>query len=180
VNIALLLVSCLWSSQALAAGVVAAGQAPPGVDDYLADLDGGDKAKRRLAARSLRGMLRGELRRASTKNSADISHIEALMLLDDLDRRLVPRCVEVLQEPALMVPCADILRLLETTTAIPALQQAIATRTSRRAHRHLRRALQILNEYKREDDQATQRAMEQTTQQATDPLILPSAPSAGP
>ena len=69
----------------------------------------------------------------------------------DFDRKLAPRCTEYIEVPALTVPCADILRLLETTDALPALREALATTTKGRARRRLSRTIDALERYAQED-----------------------------
>lgn len=130
-----------------ATGADLPGALPPGLDDHLADLDSGDRAKRRLAARSLRVLVRGEVRRSSTRQRDELVRDEARMTLADLDARLAPRCVEGLGNPELTVPCADILRWLETTTALPALERALAAEPRPRARRRLDRTIQALRAF---------------------------------
>lgn len=144
-HLALLLLSL--GGAAHAAGVQAPGQAPPQLADYLEDLDSGDQAKRRLAARTLRTMVKVEVKRSARVGGDDLQRDEALLSLQDFDKQLAPRCMEYLAAPALAVPCADILRLLETTEALPALREAAATTTRRRALRRLRRTIDALELY---------------------------------
>ena len=148
---ALLLVAALWAAPARATGASdPRGGAGSSVGDWLADQDSGEAAKRRLAIRTLRGVVRAEVRRSGRPGGDELVRQEAALILQDLDHRLAPRCAAGLTTPELTVPCADILRRLETTDALPALRAALATEARGRARRRLQRAIGTLEGYRGE------------------------------
>lgn len=141
-----------WQASAMAVGVKVPGSAPEDLERQLARLDSGDPAKRRLAARSLRSIVRAEVRRSARPTVDDLVVVEARMLLQDLDARLAPRCVSMLSEPEMTRPCAQILMRLESTQSLPALKQARAAATRRGTQRSLDRAIRTLESYRREEE----------------------------
>jgi hypothetical protein len=148
----LALLALLLAGPAHATGAKLPGALPAGVDDHLRRLDSGEPAKRRLAIRALRTVVRAEVRRSADGQPDDLLRDEARMILTDLDARLAPRCTEGLAIPELTIPCADILRRLETTQALPALEQARATETRPRARRRLDRTITTLQGFAREQE----------------------------
>lgn len=147
----LLLALLLGSAEALAVGVNAPGEARDDLERQIARLDSGTPAKRRLAARSLRSMVKAEVRRSAGRADDDLVVVEARMILQDLDVRLTPRCAQLLREPQLTRPCASILTRLESTNALPALQEALSLEGRPQARRSLQRAIQTLQAYAQEE-----------------------------
>lgn len=149
--LAILTLALTLASPARATGARLPGTLPPDLDDHLADLDSGDRAKRRLAARALRSLVRGEVRRSSDQQPDELARDAARLTLTDLDARLAPRCAQGLTSPELTIPCAEILGSLETTWALPALEQALALEQRHRARRRLDRTIALLRTYAVED-----------------------------
>jgi len=146
-----LLLSALWllvvASPAHAVGAVkAAGQPPPDFQDYVVDLESPDPHRRRLAIRTLRGRIHAELRR-SARSGDPLVRDEATLVLDDADHGVAPRCIEDIDQPELTRPCADILAMLETTAALPALRSQLSIGTRAAARHHLERAITVLESY---------------------------------
>ncbi len=147
----LLLALLLGPGTALAVGVNAPGEARDDLERQLARLDSGSPAKRRLAVRSLRSMVKAEVRRSAGRSADDLVVVEARMILQDLDVRLSPRCAQLLSEPELTRPCASILTRLESTGALPALRRAYEAEDRPGVKRHLQRAIDTLQSYQREE-----------------------------
>ena len=111
--------------------------------DFVRDLSQGDLPEQRLAARALRRQARSAVRTLENRKSG-LLRDEARQELADLARDVVPLCVERLSMPHLVVPCTDLLALLEATTAIDALQMHLEKPANGRVERHLRRAVEDL------------------------------------
>ncbi len=146
---ALLLAGLLASPAARAqpgAQVVQTG--PRTFDDYLGQLLEPDASDRLFAARELRRRVRRAVRLARRGDRASLAVADALASLDDFDRYLAPRCIEAVEHTErfgnILVPCADILGLLGTREALPALRAAREAETRRRPRRHLDRAVQAI------------------------------------
>ena len=116
------------------------GWEPP---DFVHDLSEGDRPEQRFAARALRRQARTAVRIVENRRSG-LLYDEARQELADLSREVVPLCMERLSIPHLVVPCTDLLGLLEATIAIDALQLQLEKPTSGRVERHLRQAVEDL------------------------------------
>jgi hypothetical protein len=109
---------------------------------YLEDLSGGEGPDRLFAARVLRQRVK---RARSMEQSGDeLASMEARALLDELSRELPGRCAVAMSQESVIVPCADALRRLDASEAVPALQAARATAKRSRSLRAIDRALQAL------------------------------------
>ena len=129
------------------AGGPAVGTAPPSesviVDRLLADLDHPDAPRRLFAARELRRRVKQALRLSESDRGDALDAQAALLELQVYDERLAPRCLLALSEPQTLLPCVDVLGLLETEAARPGLEE-LARGGKRRARRHAERALERL------------------------------------
>jgi hypothetical protein len=100
---------------------------PPGLADTVAALRGADGPDRLLAARDLRRLARRNLRLSNRSGGDELLVQEALVLLEEMDRLVAPTCIGLLQAGAVARPCADVLGVLETADALPALRDALST-----------------------------------------------------
>ena len=117
-----------------------ASQEPPGPLDLMRDLSGQDGPDRLLAARDLRRMARRNLKLSNRQRGDELVVNDAIVQLAELDHLVAPTCSGLLTAGAVARPCADILGILETVTALPALQAALPS-AGRRNRRHLERAI---------------------------------------
>ena len=97
---------------------------------YAADLVSGDGPKQTYAARVLRRRVRSAWRLA-VRDGADFRTIEARQTLSEFDDLVAPRCIRQLSNPNVQRPCAQILGMLETKTALLPLRNALSSEPSR-------------------------------------------------
>lgn len=86
----------------------------------VANLKGDVLKDRVYAARELRRQAR--LAVADLSSSDDLRAAEARLRLEALDSDVAPACIAALPDPKVSGLCADVLRVLETTEALPALR----------------------------------------------------------
>jgi len=119
------------------------------VEDWVRDLQKKDPAKRLFAARTIRTELRVALNQSANSPSGSIRADEALARLDDFEKLAAPVCIahiENADDPnrgnakKLALSCGDILGMLQTDAAIPALK-ARAAKENGRLQRRLTRNL---------------------------------------
>jgi len=110
----------------------------------LKDLQEGDHAEKRFAARELRRQARLALR--GQGSSSPVRAVESRQLLSDFDHSVAPLCIEQLDDPWTRRHCADILGMLETESALPSLEQRLIVEDSRRTRRHLQRAIDRIHD----------------------------------
>ena len=116
----------------------------PETPEELVSALGGSHAPDQLcAARELRRLTRMSLKETASRDP--IRSLEARQFLAVFDNTLAPLCIELLTEPKLTRPCADILSLLETDAALPALKARLPE-TARGTQRSIERAIQTLEE----------------------------------
>lgn len=120
------------------------GQQPPTVQELAQDLGDGDAPERRFAARSLRGMVRQDVRRSARANAPGVDLAEARLALQVYDDLVAPACIEALTLPEVTGACADILRQLETPAALEPLRAALLVEVRNGARRRLARAIRFL------------------------------------
>ena len=109
------------------------GQQPPTVQELAQDLGDGDAPERRFAARSLRGMVRQDVRRSARANAPDVDLAEARLALQVYDDLVAPACIEALTLP-------DVLRRVAAcTSSAPLGSWAEAAKTTICAPRTPRR-----------------------------------------
>lgn len=116
----------------------------PPLDDpqmLISDLLGEVPKDRLYAARELRRQARRAVGDLHSRD--DIRSAEARLLLEQFDHQLAPACIAALSERTLAGLCADVLRTLETTAAIPALKATSSSLRGGRARR-VDRAIQAL------------------------------------
>ena len=101
---------------------------------YASDLLGSDVSERLYAARVLRRRVRSAWRIAG-RNGAGLHAIEARQTLAHFDVVVAPRCIRQLTMKGIRVPCAQILGMLETNDALPALKTAAKRTLSAREQR---------------------------------------------
>jgi len=136
----------LWTGTAVATTprVEWSGQGAQSTTELIRQLSSSDRAVRLLAARSLRTEVRANLR--LIKREHGILSAAALVQLDDFDRHLAPVCIARLEMRDLTRPCADILRLLETEAALPAIDEAIMVERRTSARKRLEKAARAIRE----------------------------------
>ncbi len=143
-----LLLSCLvlsLSSPVQAAGRVdLPGAQPETLEGLTQDLVQADPAEQRYAARTLRSWIRTWVRQSATSGGDPITRDSARMDLETCDALVAPACVELLSQPGLTGPCADILGLLELPSTRAPLEAALAAETRNRVRRKLHKALDRL------------------------------------
>ena len=119
------------------------------VEDWVRDLQKKDPAKRLFAARTIRTELRVALNQAAKSPAGSIRGDEALARLDDFEKLAVPACIahiENADDPnrgnakKVALSCGDILGMLKTDEAVPALK-ARAAKENGRLQRRLTRNL---------------------------------------
>lgn len=102
----------------------------------------GDVAKERVfAARELRRQARRAVAELGSRD--ELVSAEARLLLEELDGNAAPACTSALSDRQLSGLCADVLRALETTDALPALRAAQPTASGANA-RKITRAITFL------------------------------------
>ena len=126
----------LWAANSWAAGPLHGVPIPQdtSLERYASDLVGEDSHKRLFAARVLRTRVR-EAWRVAGRNTDDFRNTEALQTLSDFDTLIAPRCIRQLKVQNTLRPCAKILGMLETETALPALRSAMQETKVRRSQR---------------------------------------------
>lgn len=107
----------------------------------IADLLDGIPKEQTYAARELRR--RSRLAVGDLDNSNDIRRAEARLLLEKLDTQAAPACTTALAVRHVAGLCADVLRTLETTDALPALR-ALEPDTRGVTRRKVQRAVAFL------------------------------------
>ena len=113
----------------------------PSLQAYLRDLSSSESQARLFAARELRRQVRWALRVTSRDDGTSLSASEGWLMLEDFDRSLAPVCIAGLNEPNISGPCASILGLLETESALPALQESLRNAPRMQVRRKTQRAI---------------------------------------
>ncbi len=116
---------------------------PETPEELIAGLGGSHAPDQLYAARELRRLTRMSLKEVASRDA--IRSLEARQFLAVFDNTLAPLCIELLPDPKLTRPCADILGLLETDAALPALR-ARQPETTRGTQRSIERAIQTIEE----------------------------------
>jgi hypothetical protein len=111
---------------------------------YLSDLSGPEGPDRLFAARVLRARVKRAVVDAA-REPDDLAAMEALALLDELERELPGRCAVAMGQESVVPACADALARLGAIEAAPALRVARAAATRRRTVRAIDRALAALD-----------------------------------
>ena len=131
----------------LSRNVLAAGPLPTSpvrqdttTERYADDLVGQDVSDRLYAARVLLRRVRTAWRVAGRKGDA-LQTIEARQTLANFDQLVAPRCIRQLAVRNVRIPCTQILGMLETKEAVPALQQVTLASLSSREHRIVLRTI---------------------------------------
>jgi HEAT repeat protein len=135
----------LWCLNALAAPAAALTQRerPETPEALIADLRDGRPPDQLFAVRELRRLTRISI--AETNHRDPIRSMEARQFLIVFDDALAPTCTELLGSPRLTRSCADILGMLETGAALPALEAALPD-ARRATRRHIERAIRAIKE----------------------------------
>ena len=148
-RLALWLAACLsvapHHAYAVGSRMGPAGVAPT-TEKYVSDLGSSNAAKRRYAARVLLRWVHTARRRAARGPQDDLTRAEALQTLTNFDQMVAPRCTTDLHVAELTGPCADILRLLETQSALEPLRLQLTKEARKGVQRRLRRAIDIIEE----------------------------------
>jgi hypothetical protein len=135
----------LWSLVAAAQTIqeLIPRERPDTPEGLIADLQDGRSPDQLYAVRELRRLARISL--SDVKHRDPIRSMEARQFLVVFDDKLAPICIENLPDTKLTRPCADILGLLETESALPALN-AVLPDTRRGTRRHVERAIHAIEE----------------------------------
>ncbi|MEL6345682.1 MAG: hypothetical protein AAFV53_21415 [Myxococcota bacterium] len=112
------------------------------VDVLLRTLQHGRQPEQIDAAKDLRRHVRLMISHLGFKDMA--LSMEARQSLSDLDETLAPVCISKLPQEHLMGVCAEILGMLETTEALPALELALEATENRGARRKVQRSVDHL------------------------------------
>jgi hypothetical protein len=112
--------------------------------EYLSDLGGDNAPERLFAARVLRSQLKTALRTEAHSKPGSFANDEARAALVELSDRIPNACLSVLNEDNVVSPCADMLAMLEVTSALPALERRLAVETRKGPHKHLAAAIATL------------------------------------
>jgi hypothetical protein len=135
------------SAALLLAGLLAVAPNLPGVEapqttlDLINDLRHENPSRRLYAARELRRQARHALRDANARPGS-LKADESLVALTLFDEKVAGICIDaVASDENIARQCADILGLLETVAARPALSAAAARADARGLQRALARAL---------------------------------------
>ena len=137
------MVTLAWSGAALGVGQSKNNpvKTETSLHQYARDLLGDDVPRRTYAARVLLRQVR-VARRVSARRYGDPMDIDsARQALLDYDKVVAPKCIESLGVAGVTRPCILILELLETESAIPALQQHLNIGSSAANQRLTRRAI---------------------------------------
>lgn len=113
--------------------------------EYLSDLTDDSKPDRLYAARALRSQLKSALRAEARSKPGSLAHDEARAALVELSDRLPEACTTALRYDNVVAPCADILTLLEVTSALPALVERRAIETRKSVIKRLDKAIAALS-----------------------------------
>lgn len=123
------------------------GQAPradTSSEHYVSELSNARASQRLYAVRVLEARVRRAIQATEHHAPGDLEFDDATSELQLFDEALAPACVAVLGERNVAPACADILGLLETKAALPALEAAQKAPVSNRAARHIRRAIGLI------------------------------------
>jgi hypothetical protein len=123
-------------------------QRRPTVESYARDLSSSSPAKRRYAARVLLRQIRTARRAAARGPEDDLTRDEARQTLTDCDRVVAPACSSHIALPEVTGPCADILGLLETRSALPQLKEQLQREQRRSVQRRIKRAITTIQAVK--------------------------------
>ncbi len=141
-----LAITALDSDSAHAVGSPLIPTLPHSVEKYAQDLTSTNRAKRRFAARVLLRRVRTARRLAARGPEDDLTRAEAQQTLTDFDHLVAPRCTDHLSTVEISGPCADILRLLETKAAIPALESHLQEESRPGVRRRIEKALHTIRQ----------------------------------
>jgi hypothetical protein len=139
----LALVTLIWSGVALGVGQSKNNpvKTEPSLHQYARDLVGDDVPRRTYAGRVLLRQVR-VARRVAARRYGDPMEIDsARQALLDYDKVVAPKCINSIGVAGLARPCILILELLETESAIPALEQHLNISSSTANQRLIRRAI---------------------------------------
>lgn len=143
IRFVLALCALIWGGTALGVGPTKNNpvKTEPSLDQYARDLVGADVPRRTYAARVLLRQVR-VARRVAARRYGDPMEIDsARQALLDYDKVVAPKCIDCIGVANLTRPCILILELLETESAIPALDQYLKSRASATNQRRIRRAI---------------------------------------
>ena len=117
-------------------------RAPPTLIKLVQDLSSENSAKRRYAGRVLHSRAKTARSQAARGPEDDLTRADAMQVLTDFDQLVAPACIRHIALPEVTAACADILRLLETRTALSALKGQLERETRRREKRRLTKAIE--------------------------------------
>ena len=116
---------------------------------YVQDLTHSTAARRSYAGRVLVRRVKSARRAAARGPEDDLTRAGALQVLTDFDQQVAPTCIRHLAVTEITGACAEILRVLETRAALPALQAQLQVETRRRVKKRLKKAIERLEALKK-------------------------------
>lgn len=122
---------------------------PPTLAKYVQDLTHSNAARRSYAGRVLLRQVKSARRAAATGPEDDLTKAGAMQVLVDFDQQVAPTCTRHLNVREITAACADILRLLETQTALSALQAQLQVETRRKVKKRLQKAISRIEAVKK-------------------------------
>jgi hypothetical protein len=114
----------------------------PSIEAKIDELESSLARDRRLAAIQLRRETRRMLRDSERQGGDEIRSLEARQTLMVFDDKLAPVCTEQLGVANLTALCAEILGLLETEAALPALETVLAEEHRAGVRKRVARAIE--------------------------------------
>jgi hypothetical protein len=119
---------------------------PPTLEKMAQDLTHHNPARRSYAGRVLLRQVKTARKEAAHGPEDDLTRATAMQALTDFDRLVAPVCSQHLAVPEITSPCAEILRYLQTRTALPMLKAQRKIETRSRVIKELDEAIAGLEE----------------------------------
>lgn len=112
------------------------------IEDWARMLRGSDRADRRLAARELLRQVRAARRAAEHARAGSVEELESRQSLAHLREALERPCTVSLEVADVARACAQMLGLLELSSALPALEAALAAEPPKRTAKAIVKAIE--------------------------------------
>ena len=114
---------------------------PPTLEKMAQDLTNQNPARRSYAGRVLLRQVKTARREAARGPDDDLTRAAAMQTLTDFDRLVAPVCTRHLALPEITSPCAEMLRYLQTRSALPMLRAQRERETRSRVIKELDKAI---------------------------------------